>query len=721
MDYGVPVNKRLLSGSRDMNIDGLSPRFSDSLHRALGAMPPDLRSHLEINEGYRSTGYQAQLYNRYQHGGGLAAPPGKSRHNFGDAVDFSPVGGYGANYDRQKYQAALNWLYENGGQYGIENPANIRVRDPHHFQLAGPTQPSPAVGQRGITTYAGMAGGSPVAPQAQPQPAQGGTSMAVISPEWERKRMALGGPVPAGMAGGALPTKESDDRLASYATAMTQQPMGKGWEALSGMSGRIIGGMLLGQVRQNDMAREQRVSDAFTSMARPPMGMAGTPSTPLAPVAQPQPAPTSGTPPVLQSGYGRQSGSAPAGMAGPPTPAPEGQPQQQQPQTPLAPAANAQTTPPQQASDPRMDYLDQRRAALAPLLAMPETRQYAMQQMQQLEQERFQLMDPNIALGVEAKRAEIENMKSQTELRNRPEFTTIGHDAMGQPAYGFVDKRAGQVTPYQTPGSSSATAGQSSLSGDEYLKTLPPEIANQVKAYAEGRIALPAGAALKQPFWINMLNHVTQYDPSFDAGNYNARAAQRKNYMGGGKQFQELQAIGTVAGHLHDLMQTADKLDNYGGPMSGPVNWAANKWREYNQDPRVTDFNVVKQAVTNELSKAYRGGQVTEGDVQEWQSNVSAAQSPQQLRTVVGRLNKLLMSKRQALEEGYKSTMGKMPLPEEFSTVNDRTRGLFGDIEKWSGMGGDGGPVKVTSPAEAMMLPPGTQFVTPDGEVRTRH
>jgi GNAT superfamily N-acetyltransferase len=132
----VPVQKGLLNGSKDRSIDALQKPFVSSLARMLNDMPEELRATLEINEAHRSHQYQAQLRARYESGqGGLAAPAGKSRHNHGEAVDFSPVGGYQKGQDRALYNKALQWMYANSERYGIVNPESIRGRDPHHFQL----------------------------------------------------------------------------------------------------------------------------------------------------------------------------------------------------------------------------------------------------------------------------------------------------------------------------------------------------------------------------------------------------------------------------------------------------------------------------------------------------------------------------------------------------------------------------------------------------------
>lgn len=246
-------------------------------------------------------------------------------------------------------------------------------------------------------------------------------------------------------------------------------------------------------------------------------------------------------------------------------------------------------------------------------------------------------------------------------------------EAVGQPAYNSNAMFA--PTGMSAPGTPGAA-----LHGDDYLKTLSPAAAETVKGLAEGRIPV-SPMMVRTPQGMQMLAAASQYDPTFDASNYQARAAQRKNYQGGGKQFQEAQALNTVAGHLHDFMQTADALGNTQYPLYNSI---ANSFAKATGDPRIDKFNTVRQAVTNELSKAYRAGQVTEGDVKDWQSNLNAAQSPDQLKGVIGQLNDLLSSKRNALEEGFKQTMGPVQLPSDFSATNERTKALFDDVSKWA-------------------------------------
>lgn len=63
--------------------DGLEPQFKQDIIDVLTPSPYDWR----IVYGYRSLALQAELYAKYEAGGNRAAPPGKSAHNYGLAVD----------------------------------------------------------------------------------------------------------------------------------------------------------------------------------------------------------------------------------------------------------------------------------------------------------------------------------------------------------------------------------------------------------------------------------------------------------------------------------------------------------------------------------------------------------------------------------------------------------------------------------------------------------
>lgn len=115
------------AASRADSITGLDPRMQNAL-AAMFAAAPD--GYLTINSGFRSPELQAQLYQQaLQRYGSEAearrwvAPPGRSQHNHGRAVDL----GFANDEARQ-------WAHENAARFGLVFPLS---NEAWHLELAG--------------------------------------------------------------------------------------------------------------------------------------------------------------------------------------------------------------------------------------------------------------------------------------------------------------------------------------------------------------------------------------------------------------------------------------------------------------------------------------------------------------------------------------------------------------------------------------------------------
>jgi LAS superfamily LD-carboxypeptidase LdcB len=80
----------------------------------------------EISSLFRTREEQARAYLNYLRGGGLAAPPGHSRHEIGEAADLNTDAKF------------ANWLKSGNraSKYGMEFlPGHAGQIDPYHIQL----------------------------------------------------------------------------------------------------------------------------------------------------------------------------------------------------------------------------------------------------------------------------------------------------------------------------------------------------------------------------------------------------------------------------------------------------------------------------------------------------------------------------------------------------------------------------------------------------------
>jgi hypothetical protein len=189
---------------------------------------------------------------------------------------------------------------------------------------------------------------------------------------------------------------------------------------------------------------------------------------------------------------------------------------------------------------------------------------------------------------------------------------------------------------------------------ESYLATLPPATANQVRALAEGRMAFPAGRAATSGIGQALIGMVGKYDPSFDTINYNARAKTRQDFTSGATS-KNINSLNTVIGHLSDLSDAAEKLNNTKIPaVNSIINWAKTNAG----NASVKTFNTTQNAVSDELTRVWRQSGGTEADIQSWKSDLNAANSPEQLHAVIGKIGDLLESKLEALQNQYQQGMG---------------------------------------------------------------
>lgn len=238
-------------------------------------------------------------------------------------------------------------------------------------------------------------------------------------------------------------------------------------------------------------------------------------------------------------------------------------------------------------------------------------------------------------------------------------------DENGQPT--LVPIAGGPASPY-------ASGPSSSLTGDAYLKTMPTQKAEQVKALAEGRLQFPGSFALRSPYWQDMLSAVSQYDPKFDAVNYNSRANTRKAFTSG-KEAQNLNALNTVMGHLDDLRSAGDALNNSDWPWVNKVSNALGGQMDPNLKGRLNAFNISRQAVASEMERAYKGTGGNLADIEAWKHTLDTSDSPEAIHAAVKQGVKLLSSKIQALGDQYSKGMGITK--EGLELLNPKTREVY--------------------------------------------
>jgi hypothetical protein len=290
----------------------------------------------------------------------------------------------------------------------------------------------------------------------------------------------------------------------------------------------------------------------------------------------------------------------------------------------------------------------------------------------------------------------------------KPQFTQIGEDALGQKQYGFVDPITHKVTPAATaPGAGSPGAvGSSSqlfnsiaeaqargASQDELYNLVPVELRAGVKALIEGK-QVPTNVSQRSPARTAALLLAHTIDPNFDETIIPQRTAFAKS-MGslqpstfGG----QVKASGTVMKHLGDAYDELPVIEGGGalapGEMLSGLNPLKAKIRGQMGDQQYNDaMGHYKSAITGiagELDLLLTGGVGTEHSKQAWIDKLDITQHPpSEVRAALDEVRSLMMGRLSNVAEqkdrAYGTTTDPLSLlgPKEQAIAKAITSGTY--------------------------------------------
>lgn len=257
------------------------------------------------------------------------------------------------------------------------------------------------------------------------------------------------------------------------------------------------------------------------------------------------------------------------------------------------------------------------------------------------------------------------------------------------------------------PGMQVGGGGQNQTTGEEFLKSIPPSIAAQVKAIAEGRSGIPSASSRSQAA-VQIRDAVFRYDPTFSE----QRAQVRKAFTTG-PDGKNVGALNTAIVHLGRLSETAEALQN-GSLVPGNelYNWARDKFGS----EKVTNFGLLKDAVAGEMAAALKGN-ATDIEIEKMGKSIRGANSPAQMRGVVSEGMAILNDKATTYNERYHAQMPDDPwspiLPSAKAQLEKH------GVGKKPAAGGD--TPQINTKAEYDKLPSGAKYVdAQDGKTYTK-
>ena len=184
------------------------------------------------------------------------------------------------------------------------------------------------------------------------------------------------------------------------------------------------------------------------------------------------------------------------------------------------------------------------------------------------------------------------------------------------------------------------------LTGDDFLRTLSPVDQAHVKALNEGREPFPTAKMMaSNPYYERLADAVAQYNPDFDATAFSTRKNANTAFTTG-IQGRQLLAFGSAVKHLETLGGLIDALENNDTVQ---VNRLSNLWQKQTGGNAITNFDAAKGIVAKEIMKSIVAGGGGVEERQELARLMNGAGSPQQLRGVIDTYHELMKAQQENL------------------------------------------------------------------------
>lgn len=184
------------------------------------------------------------------------------------------------------------------------------------------------------------------------------------------------------------------------------------------------------------------------------------------------------------------------------------------------------------------------------------------------------------------------------------------------------------------------------LTGDDFLKTLSPVDQAHVKALNEGREPFPTAKMMaSNPYYERLADAVAQYNPDFDATTYSTRKKAAADFSTG-IQGRQLLAFGSAVKHLETLGRLVDAMANNDTVQ---VNRFSNLWQKQTGGVPVNNFEAAKGIVAKEIMKSIVTGGGGVEERQELSHLMDSAKSPQQLKGVIDTYHELMNAQKENL------------------------------------------------------------------------
>ena len=225
---------------------------------------------------------------------------------------------------------------------------------------------------------------------------------------------------------------------------------------------------------------------------------------------------------------------------------------------------------------------------------------------------RYQVLNPTAkelpqgyALTPDATAKDFDRVDKIMQQTESAEATKANHDIINGMREQMLDLAQGAKIP-----------GDETKTGDEYIASLPTGVAATIKAIHEGREAPPSTGS-RSPAAQTILSALNHAYGDYDATKYPTYLDLRKKFADG-PEGKGINSLNTVETHLARMFQHVNAPNTSGGITGKVTGFFGDK------DVRALDID--RTAVATELSKAYAAGQISEGEVKDWEAKLDFTQ-----------------------------------------------------------------------------------------------
>lgn len=261
----------------------------------------------------------------------------------------------------------------------------------------------------------------------------------------------------------------------------------------------------------------------------------------------------------------------------------------------------------------------------------------------------------------------------------KKELKTIKR-ADGSEALIQFDPYSGTATDVKTPGGDAEAAKSgdlTGLTGDDFLAAVEktdPGYARTLRAYVNGDIPLPSGRVASQPQGQKIIKDVLAVDPTVNANDASARYRAAMEFKQTGKTGKNVTNINTAIGHADNLYGLIDKIDNSNSSLLNSLFNPVRRQIDPKYQKNIGEFDSARQALSDELETAMRGGGSSVAGIKDWKETFDAAKSPAELKGAVQQAMKLLQGRLIEIGTSYQQAMGKIKDPIDFVRPENRDR-----------------------------------------------